>query len=246
MKRDVVTFVVVALAIAVSSPAGSAEPLSLREAETLPPEVVSQRVMDQLADVLVVDSRPPPLAPRVGFSLVSKPRPTSVHGFCRVDFLRPEFDPPLGNGPTLDRGGRAVGFRAGQMFAYVGDPSAGGRDCSKLDPLGGAFFVAQSEWLAEGGYDLLGRAISSAESGRFPVTCDRDSLWERPSSCSSALAGIKLGQLGSIEACQLEVSRPSDACYIYSVGSFIVHIVGRRGDREQAVVRVKLEPMPVF
>lgn len=218
--------------------AAAAEPISERDAQTLPPAVVIDRTLDLLGEVTTLSPNTQHLGPRLGYTLVTKPRPAGR--FCRADWMRPEFDPPLALGEDIDRKGRVVGFSAGQVFAL-----ADSRDCTTLAAFDG-FFSAPSEVDATWGYLLLERTIAEAGKGRLPVDCDPAFLPAGVKACREFLASMKAGEVRGIDPCRERLEpRPAAACYVYSMRDVSLQIAAA-APGGGPVVHVSIQPLPVY
>lgn len=236
MKAIILGMTVLALA-AIATAAGAAEPISEQEAQTLPPAVVVDRTFDLLGEVTTLSPNTQHLGPRLGYTLVTRPRPAGR--FCRADWMRPEFDPPLALGADMERKGRVVGFSAGQVFAI-----ADGRDCAALTPFDG-FFSAPGDIDATWGYLLLERTIAEAGKGRLPVDCDPAFLPAGVKTCGEFLAGMKAGEVRGIDPCRERLEpRPAATCYVYSMRDVSLQIAAA-APGGGPVVHVAIQPLPV-
>lgn len=236
MKAIILGMAVLTLAGLCGS-AGAAEPISEREAQTLPPAVVIDRTLDLLGETTTLSPNTQHLGPRLGYTLVTRPRPAGR--FCRADWMTPQFDPPLGVGADIDRKGRVVGFSAGQLFAL-----ADGRDCATLAPVEG-FFSAPSEVDATWGYLLLERTIVEAGKGRLPVDCDPAFLPAGVKTCRDFLTGMKAGEVRGIDPCRERLEpRPAAACYVYSMRDVSLQIAAA-APGGGPVIHVSIQPLPV-
>lgn len=236
MKAIILGATMLALAVPVTG-AGAAEPISEREAETLPRPVVIDRTFDLLGEVTTLSPNTQHLGPRLGYTLVTKPRPAGR--FCRADWMRPEFDPPLALGEDIDRKGRVVGFSAGQVFA-----PADGRDCAALTPFDG-FFSAPGEVDATWGYLLLERTLVEAGKGKLAVDCDPAFLPAGVKTCREFLVGMKAGEVRGIDPCRERLEpRPAATCYVYSMRDVSLQIAAA-APGGGPIVHVAIEPLPV-
>jgi hypothetical protein len=190
-----------ALAVATAAQAGAPQPrgLSLREAQTLPAPVVTERVLGAMAALYTEVSRPAPEIRRGrGFTIAfaTTPRSGGYPGICYAETITVHFGPAADSPPTVMAGVQSV-YR-GQVYRMVSEvaPPAHGRsdgcwraleaECAASGPVlpqPGAVPYFHASYDRIGGFSaahvyfgalVLAKATSLAESGTLPTIACRD------------------------------------------------------------------------
>jgi hypothetical protein len=213
---------VLALALAMPAPASAQAPtLSKTQARALPPAELTQRVMDQVADLLTPSDPPPtpgrkPLRPLRDLAFQTAPRATWAPGVCARDGMVVTFEPARTEDGTErgpDTAMRAASVRATTRYRllappareddyYDGPPPAAAQEaCGRLAGQDVDFFAAPTAEAALSGAWWLTRAAdgAAAEVPAFAIDCGLGPA--TTPSCPAILRRLTVADLRSVWPC---------------------------------------------
>ena len=249
IRRGLAVLALLALAAPTSGWARQAPTLSKTESRALPPAELTQRVMDQVADLLIPAPRPrsgrTPLRPLRDLDFATAPRATYVPGVCARDEVIVTFEPAGDEARGPDTPVRASSLSAHTRYRLLGPPSretdnygapppaSAHQDCGRLAQDPAAFFNAPTAELALSGAWWLTRLAGAPD--RAPIDCKlAERQGHRQPTCAAVLRGVTLDDLKSIEPCLDDHRGPAPLnCWALSVwpdsGSYALRIYTTRG-----------------
>jgi hypothetical protein len=217
---------VLALALAAPVMASAQAPtLSKTQARALPPDELTKRVMEQVADLLTPSDPPPtsgrtPTKPLRDLAFQSTPRATWAPGVCARDGMFVSFEPAEtgpGAEPEAERGAdtpmRASSVRATTRYRllappaseddyYDGPPPAAAHEaCAQLAPDDVSFFSAPTAEAALSGAWWLTRAAEGAATATPDFAIDCGVTTTTPESCPAILRRLTVSDLRSAWPC---------------------------------------------
>lgn len=239
--------------------AASAAPRSISKIElrAQPPRAVAQRVMRQVADILVESNRPQsgraPVRPLTDISFWTLVRPTGTASLCASDEVRVSFS-PIGTG---ERGAatevRADGVQATTHYRFMTGPRRAleqrgapvGSDpsgCRKLPADGVGFFAAEDESLALDAADRLNELLT--HPGAYPIECHAGRL---STFCEEPLKGLSLEAIDMVSRCRADQGAPRlMACWQIDTFDKRFEIQGSDQPAGQRIWKVRAEEMIVL
>ena len=213
---------VLALALAAPVTASAQAPtLSKTQARALPPEELTRRVMEQVADLLTPSDPPPtsgraPTKPLRDLAFQSTPRATWAPGVCARDGMFVTFE-PADTEPGAERGAdtpmRAASVRATTRYRlvappaseddyYDGPPPAAAHEaCAQLAADDVSFFSAPTAEAALSGAWWLTRAAEGAVTPDPPFEIDCRVATATPESCPAILRRLTVADIRSVWPC---------------------------------------------
>jgi hypothetical protein len=271
--KSLLLVAVAVLWIAPSLAYAAAPPITKTEAWSLPPQVVEQRVVQQLGDLLVLEPqslpplgpdgrRTPPTWPLTKLRFETRPRLNEVAGLCSFESIQVDFNPVGDNTGGGDRPVKASGLSATTRYRFLRPPKTasgepeGDEDwapdtaaCARLDPMKAAFFAVDGASAVRGAW-LLHSAVLQAASPAppFVIECDAG-VAAAADKCRALLAGLDAGKLYVVESCDVYTGHPPTSdCFRVESGGFVVDIhASPGGDAPQITkVRVEREPLVIF
>ena len=238
------------LAMWMAAPAGAvsaAEPITKTEARRMSLEKTKRRVLDQLGDVLVENTRPTgrkPTRPLSDLTFRTIPRSTDKRGLCAYDVVtilfRPTNDQDLGADLPVRANGVVASTRYGLLKdvdaieAYDdADPRpADDRACRALDP--DHYFNAPDEIRAIEGARWFRSTITAASDPAVKVSC-RTGVLRTDEACRALVTGLKLSHAWDIAESRVG----TDACWTFTLGAYDLRACGPAGGSK--VVRIEAE-----
>jgi hypothetical protein len=225
--RDLAFIVLAATCAAHAAPSQDgqqADAISKTESRALPPGEVSERVMHQLAGLLIPilpeNASPKPVRPLTFLNLVTRPRPTAVVGLCRTDSLTVSFAKSERGDAGPDTPVKADGVEAHPYYHFLTPPKTDYElsigtmvqhavdVCQKLDPVKDDFFSAPDEQAATDGSYLVGRvkaALDASQNPPFGIACEPVGPDEKL-ACPTLLSQHRPEQIVAIDYCDTTVS----------------------------------------
>ena len=226
-----------ALAGCTSIPSSPGPSLTKLEARSLPSAVVKQRVLAQMSDILLpfpADRRTrPPRLPLSDLWFWTRPHAARSPGLCTASLVTVGFDPA-----ELPRSGASTPVRASQIEASVRyrflkppvdvspkpipDEAWNDQDqaCRALDPFKEDFFEASHEDAAVEAAWALSQAADQARAGppAFQLSCGAGAS-APGETCGQQLAGLRLSDIVSVEACEPDPKDPSSSCWSFDINN---------------------------
>jgi len=222
-SRLILGLIAIAGLLGCSTIAPPTDAITKTQSRELPARVVTDVVMDQLADILIFDQprsslQRPPTRPLEEAWFFTTPRPAAYPGLCTTELLIVHFE-PLNN---EDRGPetpvRARSIEAAHLYQFIDDPQENGAHtdpaiadprCARLDPRSLDFFEADEEQTAQNAGVLLALALEQVAHGELldKIECNRRS------DCVANLRETSLNEVRLVSRC----SQPEQGyCYRYN------------------------------
>ncbi|WP_165190492.1 hypothetical protein [Caulobacter soli] len=244
--------------LALTAPAvasAQAPALSKMQARALPPAELTQRVMDQVADLLIPAPQPSsgrkPLRPLRDLDFATAPRATYVPGVCARDEVIVTFAPVGDTAQGPDTPVRASSLSAHSRYRLLGPPAreidnygapppaSAQQDCGRLVQDPAPFFSAPTAEVALSGAWWLTRL--AAAPNQAPIDCKPAGA--EPLACADILGDLTLDDLKAVEPCFDDHRGPAPLnCWALSVwpqsGPYALRILTTRG---QAPVIARVE-----
>jgi hypothetical protein len=191
--------------------------LSKTEARALPPGELTQRVMDQVADLLTPSDPPPrpgrkPTRPLRDLAFQTAPRATWAPGVCARDSVIVSFA-PAGPEHGADTAMRAASLKATTSYRllalpvreddyYDGPPPPAAREaCAKLSGDDEPFVAAPTAEAALSGGWWLGKLAKDAAAASPPFVIDCGLAANATETCPTILSRLTLADLRGVTPC---------------------------------------------
>jgi hypothetical protein len=203
------------VASAIPSLAAESRGLSLREAQTLPAPVLSERVLGAVGALYAEIERPGQAITRgraFTIAFASLPRPAGYPGLCEAETVTVEFE-PAADGPATSIA-YVQSFRRGRVYRIVSDtaPRAGGwtdsyrqllaAQCASAGPVlsrpsmaaprffSGSYYASSDFWAAHAYFGARALAMVSSR-GSPPAQCRDDIARPGDNICDDASALLR-------------------------------------------------------
>jgi hypothetical protein len=232
-----------------------AQTLTKIESRTLPAEIVTDRVLDQLSDILTLETiatpSPHPRRPLSHLWFRTQARATAFIGLCTAEDLSFDFQPAGDVRLGAETPTRVRNVGASRIFHFLTPPAASTipsvRDVARqnLDAACAAagtrsrhFFAAPDAQTAVEGAWLVRNVLDQVSSGQveFEISCPHSR-----SPCEQLLTGVQFAWLSGVRGC----TRGGDAmrCWLADIGSLELTVFAEREEPIRKIVRVVVEEL---